>query len=157
MPGFLGDITLSATKRDLGVKDASNLIPGHGGILDRVDSLIYAAPVFFHFSIISLAAARRHEPYSARRVFPAVVRPVLTLMLGAHVRRRDLLPTRGPAIIVANHNSHLDTLTILAMFRLRDLPRLRPAAAADYFLRSRLGAWFALNIIGIIPDRAGRP
>jgi phosphatidate cytidylyltransferase len=46
--GFLGGLVASAIKRDQGVKDWGHLIEGHGGMLDRADSLVFAAPVFFH-------------------------------------------------------------------------------------------------------------
>jgi len=47
--GFLGDINMSAIKRDAGVKDGSTLLPGQGGMIDRVDSLTFTAPVFYYF------------------------------------------------------------------------------------------------------------
>ncbi len=87
--------------------------------------------------------------------FVLIVRPVLLIILGMNVRGREHLPEKGPAILVANHNSHLDTLTLMALFPLRDLHLLRPAAAADYFLANKWLSWFASNMINIIPLARG--
>jgi phosphatidate cytidylyltransferase len=46
--GQLGDLVISYIKRDIGIKDMGVVIKGHGGILDRVDSMIFVAPIFFH-------------------------------------------------------------------------------------------------------------
>ncbi len=87
--------------------------------------------------------------------FLLLVRPVVLVVLGLIVRYRGRLPRRGPAIVVANHNSHLDTMVLMTLFPLSQLPSLRPVAAMDYFLRNRLLAWFSLNLIGILPISRG--
>ncbi len=88
-----------------------------------------------------------------------VARPLAAVFTGADVIDAARLPRSGPAIIAANHNSHVDTLLLLTIFPARLMGRLRPVAAADYFLRGPLIGWFSRTLVGIVPivrDGAGR-
>ncbi len=77
--------------------------------------------------------------------------PLLWWFVGVRYRRRDLVP-RGPCLVVANHNSHLDAAVLMWLFPLRRLARVHPVAAADYFgstwLRRTMAMLF-MNAIAI--------
>ncbi|MEQ1818855.1 MAG: lysophospholipid acyltransferase family protein [Terricaulis sp.] len=84
-----------------------------------------------------------------------VVRPIARLLFGLDVIGKEKLPTKGPAIIAANHNSHVDTIVLLCLLPSKLLPITRPVAAADHFDKGGFGSWFSRNIIGIIPIKRG--
>jgi 1-acyl-sn-glycerol-3-phosphate acyltransferase len=83
--------------------------------------------------------------------FNFFIRPIVFLYLGVNIRRSFLLPKRGPAILVANHNSHLDTVVLMIACPRALFNDLRPVAAADYWLKGPLLTWFSNNVLRIVP------
>lgn len=83
--------------------------------------------------------------------FNLFIRPLVFIYLGVNIRRRNLLPRQGPAILVANHNSHLDTVLLMIACPSSLLSHLRPVAAADYWLKNGPLRWFSKNVLNIVP------
>jgi 1-acyl-sn-glycerol-3-phosphate acyltransferase len=85
-------------------------------------------------------------------IFFLTTKIIVLVLLGLRIQHRERLPTTGPAILVANHNSHLDTLVLLSLFPLSKVQHLRPVANKEYFLQQNpCLAWFARHILHIIP------
>ena len=79
------------------------------------------------------------------------IRPMILLIAGIYVKGKENLPTEGPYIMIANHNSHLDTFVLMSLFSSTKIKKIRPVAAADYFLKNKWFRWFFLIVIGVIP------
>jgi 1-acyl-sn-glycerol-3-phosphate acyltransferase len=85
-------------------------------------------------------------------IFYLTTKIIVLVLLGLRIQHRERLPTSGPAILVANHNSHLDTLVLMSLFPLSKVQHLRPVANEEYFLKQNSYlAWFARHILHIIP------
>jgi 1-acyl-sn-glycerol-3-phosphate acyltransferase len=83
--------------------------------------------------------------------FALLVRPLMAIFIGYRAPGRQLLPGAGPFVLLANHSSHLDTISLLNLFPLWRLREIQPVAAADYFERNRLVAWFSHTFFNILP------
>lgn len=92
-----------------------------------------------------------------RKLFAVLaVWPITLLWMGYALRHRERLPATGPAIVIANHNSHLDALLLITFFPLRTVPSLRIAAAADYFFTNAALRFLGERLLGLVPlERKG--
>ena len=83
--------------------------------------------------------------------FALAIKPFMALFIGLRVRGREHLAGPGPFILIANHSSHLDTMSLLSLFPLRKLRGIRPVAAADYFERNAFVALLTKTLFNILP------
>lgn len=108
-------------------------------------------------SPVEAVALPAPRPWLRFLFFALVVRPLVLIVLGLNLRHRERLPGEGPALVVANHNSHLDTLVLMSLFPLSRLGRLRPVAAADHFKPGTPLGWLAREVLGaVLVERSRR-
>lgn len=84
-------------------------------------------------------------------VFALAIKPFMVLFIGLRVRGREHLVKSDRFILIANHSSHLDTISLLSLFPLKRLRRIRPVAAADYFERNALVSLLTKTLFNILP------
>lgn len=86
-------------------------------------------------------------------IFFVFVKPFIYLVLGVNVTGVDKLPKidKGASIIVANHNSHIDTLLLMSLFTCSQILKIHPVAAADYFCNTKFKTFVFTKLLGIIP------
>ncbi len=83
--------------------------------------------------------------------FLLIIKPFIHLFIGLRVRGRESLTASNPFVLVANHSSHLDTVSLLSLFSITRLRNIRPVAAADYFERNRFVSMFTRIAFNILP------
>lgn len=79
-----------------------------------------------------------------------IVKPFVYIVLGVNVRNAQNIPRKGPAILIANHNSHIDTLILMSLFPIEMINKVNPVAAADYFFNTKFRRFVFKNLIGSI-------
>ena len=85
--------------------------------------------------------------------FTFCIKPFIYLVFGVNVSGSDNLPkvSKGASIIVANHNSHFDTLILMSLFSGSQILKIHPVAAADYFCNTKFKTFVFTKLLGIIP------
>ena len=83
--------------------------------------------------------------------FACIIKPFIKIIMGVSVHGAEHLPLSGPAVLVANHNSHLDTLVLMSLYSSGKITHIHPMAAADYFCNTPFKRFIFKKLIGIIP------
>lgn len=107
-------------------------------------------------SSASEAIAARPAKLTFRNVvqmmfFALAIKPFMALFIGLRVRGRQHLRETDPFVLIANHSSHLDTMSLLSLFPLLRLRAIRPVAAADYFERNKFVSLLTKTLFNILP------